>query len=390
MRIAFYAPLKPLEHPHPSGDLVIGSGLYHFLQGRGHELEKISQLRARWIYWKPWLWPRVVRHRNRSLTLCRKTAADLWLTYHSYYKAPDLLGSYCCRRLGIPYVIFQGIYSTKRRKGWTTWAGFVLNRQALLAAQHIFTNRREDFLNLARIVPEKRISYVAPGIFPEGFSFDPVSREQVRRKMDISDGTVVVTAAMFRPGVKTEGLSWVIRSCGELSRKNVSLYLIIAGDGKEGPRLRQMADHWLPGRVRFLGKVAREEMFRVYSAGDLFVFPGIRESLGMVYLEAQSCGLPVVAFADGGVPEVVAHEVSGYLVRPFDVKSFNQAIARLMDDSRARRQMGKAASNYVRNRHDLKKNYRIVEDILLELVRTRGQMTGRSSSRFKVQSLKLE
>jgi phosphatidyl-myo-inositol dimannoside synthase len=147
------------------------------------------------------------------------------------------------------------------------------------------------------------------------------------------------------------------------------LYLLIAGDGKEAPRLRQMADHWLPGRVRFLGKVAREEMYRFYSAGDLFVFPGISESLGMVYLEAQSCGLPVVAFADGGVPEVVADEISGYLVRPFDVRGFNQAIARLMDDSGMRRQMGKAASNYVRSRHDLNKNYRIVEDILLRLAR---------------------
>jgi phosphatidylinositol alpha-1,6-mannosyltransferase len=113
--------------------------------------------------------------------------------------------------------------------------------------------------------------------------------------------------------------------------------------------------------------VAREEMYRFYSAGDLFVFPGIRESLGMVYLEAQSCGLPVVAFADGGVPEVVADEVSGYLVRPFDARGFNQAIARLLADSGMRRQMGKAASNYVRSRDDLNKNYRMVEDILLGL-----------------------
>jgi phosphatidylinositol alpha-1,6-mannosyltransferase len=380
MRIAFYAPLKPLDHPHPSGDLVIGTGLYHFLIRRGHQIGRISRLRARWIYWKPWLWPQIFRNRNRSFNHCRKIAADLWLTYHSYYKAPDLLGPHCCRRLGIPYVIFQGIYSTKRRKHWTTWTGFVLNRQALLAAHHVFTNRKEDLLNLARLVPEKSLTYVAPGIFPEQFYFDSASRKQLRRKMDISDGIVVVTAAMFRPGVKTEGLSWVIRSCGQLYRENVPLYLVIAGDGKEGPRLRQMADHWLPGRVRFLGKVAREEMYRFYSAGDLFVFPGIRESLGMVYLEAQSCGLPVVAFADGGVPEVVADEVSGYLVRPFDVRGFNRAIARLMDDSGMRRQMGKAASNYVRSRHDLNKNYRIVEDILLGLARDqRSEVRGQRS-----------
>jgi len=386
MRIAFYAPLKPLDHPHPSGDLVIGTGLYHFLEGRGHQIGRISRLRARWIYWKPWLWPQVVRNRNRSLDHCRKMAADLWLTYHSYYKAPDLLGPYCCRRLGLPYVIFQGIYSTKRRKHWTTWAGFVLNRQALLTAHHVFTNRKEDLVNLARIVPEESLTYVAPGIFAEQFFFDSEWRKKLRLQMDIADGVVVVTAAMFRPGVKTEGLSWVIRSCGELFKKNVPLYLVIAGDGKEAPRLRQMADQLLPGRVRFLGKVAREKMYRFYSAGDLFVFPGIRESLGMVYLEAQSCGLPVVAFADGGVPEVVADEVSGYLIRPFDVKGFNQAIARLMDDSALRREMGKAASNYVRSRHDLQSNYRIVEDILLGLAQ--NQRTEDSSSKLQVPSSK--
>jgi len=369
MRIAFYAPLKPLDHPHPSGDLVIGTGLYHFLEGRGHQIGRISRLRARWIYWKPWLWPRVVRNRNRSLHHCRRMAANLWLTYHSYYKAPDLLGPYCCRCLGLPYVIFQGIYSTKRRKHWTTWAGFVLNRQALLNANHVFTNRKEDLVNLARIMPEESLTYVAPGIFTEQFFFSSEWRKQLRLQMNIADGVVVVTAAMFRPGVKAEGLSWVIRSCGELFKKNVPLYLVIAGDGKEAPRLRQMADQLLPGRVRFLGKVAREKMYRFYSAGDLFVFPGIRESLGMVYLEAQSCGLPVVAFADGGVPEVVADEVSGYLIRPFDLKGFNQAIARLMDDSALRREMGKAASNYVRSRHDLQSNYRIVEDILLGLAK---------------------
>jgi glycosyltransferase involved in cell wall biosynthesis len=368
LNIAFYAPLKPLGHPHPSGDLVIGTGLYQFLQGRNHRLESISQFRGRWIYWKPWRWPRFLRARSRSLQRCRRLDANLWLTYHSYYKAPDLLGPDCSRSLSLPYTIFQGIYSTKRRKRWQTWPGFVLNRRALLAAAHVFTNRKEDFVNLGRIVPAESLTYVMPGILPEQFIFDSRFRKQLRQEWDISEGVVVLTAAMFRPGVKSEGLSWVIRSCGELFRQNVPLYLVIAGEGKEERHLRQLADSYLPGRVRFLGKVAREEMYRFYSAGDLFVFPGIRESLGMVFLEAQSCGLPIVAFADGGVPEVVADGVCGYLVRPFDAREFNEAIARLLADRVLRKRMGEAASGYVRSRHDLKKNYHIVEDTLLGLV----------------------
>ncbi len=374
LKIAFYAPLKPLGHPHPSGDLVIGTGLYQFLEGRGHRLEGISQLRTRWIYWKPWRWLQFIKARSQALKHCGELAPNLWLTYHSYYKAPDLLGPDCCRRLRLPYVIFQGIYSTKRRKHWQTRAGFVLNRRALLAADHVFTNRKEDLFNLARIVDQQKLTYVVPGILPDNFSFDLKCRNQLRTELDVADGPVVLSAAMFRPGVKSEGLSWVIRSCGELFRRKVPLYLLIAGEGKEGFRLRQMADSWLPGRVRFLGKVAREEMYRFYSAGDLFVFPGIRESLGMVYLEAQACGLPVVAFADGGVSEVVADGISGYLVRPFEATDFNDAIARLLADPALRKGMGEAAREHVRRRHDLQKNYGLVEDVLLELVDKRGVM----------------
>lgn len=368
LRIAFYAPLKPLGHPHPSGDLVIGTGLYQFLKGRGHILERVSRFRSRWVYWKPWLWPQLVWAKTQAPKRCRRLGANLWMTYHSYYKAPDLLGPECCRRLGLPYAIFQGIYSTKRRKSWQTWTGFILNRRALLAADHVFTNRKEDLTNLTRIVTEQNLTYVVPGILPEQFTFDSRSRDELRQELGITDGVVVLTAAMFRPGVKAEGLSWVIRSCGALFRQNIPLHLVIAGEGKESSRLRQMADSHLPGRVRFLGKVARSAMSRFYSAGDLFVFPGIRESLGMVYLEAQSCGLPVVAFASGGVAEVVADGVSGYLVSPFDGEEFNQAMAGLLTDSAMRKRMGSAAADYVRRRHDLNRNYRVVEEILKGLV----------------------
>ncbi len=369
MRIAFYAPFKPLGHPRPSGDLTIGTGLYQFLEGRGHRLTQISKLRARWIYWKPWLWPKTVRARSQALQTCKTTGASIWLSYHSYYKAPDLLGPKCSRRLNLPYAIFQGIYSTKRRRDWRTWAGFELNRRALLCADHVFSNRKTDLLNLGRVVPSESLSYVVPGIEPEQFSFDAATRRKIRLEWGVDEQVVLLSAAMFRPGVKSEGLAWVIRSCAELNHKDYSFQLVIAGEGKEGPRLRQLAAEYLPGRVRFLGKIARDKMYRFYSAGDLFVFPGIRESLGMVYLEAQSCGLPVVAFADGGVPEVVAEGKSGYLVRPFDKSGFIAAVARLLSDFTLRRQMGEAAGRYVRQSHDVRKNYGKVEEVLLSLVK---------------------
>ena len=369
MNICFYAPFKPLGHPNPSGDLIIATGLYGYFKNRGHKVWPVSDLRARWIYWKPWQWPKILKELRRIMRGTGWDQPDLWLTYHTYYKAPDLLGPFAARYKKLPYVIFQGIFSTKRKRDWRTWPGYILNKRALFAARHVFTNRREDFVNLKRIIPSQRVTYVAPGIYPETFYFDPAARAELRRTWDVGDDPVVLSAAMFRPGVKAEGIAWVIRSCGHLMQKGVRFHLVIAGDGKEKASLERLADTLLPGRFRFVGKINRDMMHRFYSAGDMFVFPGIRETLGMVYLEAQSCGLPVIAFENGGIPEVVKNGETGFLLPLHEVNPFVDAMERLIVHVGLRRKMGAAASAYLRSHHDLNRNYRKVEDILTAIIK---------------------
>jgi glycosyltransferase involved in cell wall biosynthesis len=368
MRISFYAPFKPLGHAHPSGDLVIGTGLFEYLQNRGHQLMVASDCRLRWVYWTPWRWPGVLREALRAAGRARQFRPDIWLTYHAYYKAPDLLGPSISKHLVIPYVIFQGAFSTKRRKKINTLPGYLLNKKSLCAARHVFSNRRTDLLNLGRLLPQQDISYVAPGIYPEAFSFDGEARADLRRQWNVGDDPVVVSAAMFRPGVKTDGLGWVIRACGSLFRQGRRFHLVIAGDGTEKEKLHRLAAEHLPQKVTSAGKIARDQMYRFYSAGDIFVFPGIRESLGMVFLEAQSCGIPVVAFRNGGIPEVVRDGETGLLVPMFDSDRFAGAIEKLLTDTALRRQMGESARTYVREHHDLDNNYEKVEETLETVV----------------------
>ena len=161
-----------------------------------------------------------------------------------------------------PYVIFQGIYSTKRRRQWKTKPGFYLNKNTLRTADHVFTNKTVDQINLQRLLPLDRITYVAPGIIPSEFTFDGSARDDMRRKWQIGDERVIFSAAMFRPDVKTEGLSWVIRACGELFRQGNQFWLVIAGDGKEKKKLQKMAAEQVPGRVLFVGKIPRRDMYR--------------------------------------------------------------------------------------------------------------------------------
>ena len=368
MRILFYAPFKPLGHGHPSGDLVTATEIVDYLVRQGHEVIQASTLRCRWIYWKPWLWPKLRLETGRMLRQFQNDGVDIWFTYHTYYKAPDLLGPRAAKKLCVPYVVFQGIYSTKRRRNWKTRPGFHLNRRSLCAARHIFTNKKLDLLNLKRLIPENKITYIAPGLVPDNFNFDPTARAEVRKILKLGDDPVVFSAAMFRADVKTEGLTWVIRTCGELYRQGHPLWLVIAGDGKEKEKLKHLADAHLPQRVRFVGRIERGDMYRYYSAGDLFVFPGIRESLGMVFLEAQACGLPAVAFDNAGVPEAVKDGVTGLLVPAYDAKAFEGAIARLLNDVELRRKMGRSGKVYVRQHHDLNRNYQKMESVLQKFV----------------------
>ncbi|MGD9043573.1 MAG: glycosyltransferase family 4 protein [Desulfobacterales bacterium] len=340
-----------------------------YLKKQGHQVDTASSLRCRWIYWKPWLWPKLILEKRRIVRRFLKDNYDLWFTYHTYYKAPDLLGPYISSKLTLPYVIFQGIYSTKRRRKLKTWPGFYLNRSVLRSARHVFVNKTVDWLNLKRLLPNRSISYLAPGIHPDQFCFDLNARQALRAQWNSGDEPVVFSAAMFRSDVKTEGLIWVIRACGELVRRGHRLRLVIAGDGRERDKLQRLAQAQLPERFHFTGKIPRSEMFRYYSASDVFVFPGIQESLGMVFLEAQSCGLPVVAFDNAGVPEAVQDGRTGLLVPMYAARPFADAIERLLDNKDLRQQMGRAAQSHIRDSHDLSKNYQKMETKLQSLIR---------------------
>ena len=364
MRIYYYMPFKPLGHPNPSGDLIIGSGLFAYLRRCGHQVTLASRLRARWLYWKPWLWLRLLAEAARIVRQLRRAPPDIWLTYHSYYKAPDALGALCTLFCPTPYFIFQGVYSTKRRRHWKTGPGFLINRWVLSRAAAVFTNKRRDEINLRRVLAPDRVHYIAPGVDTARFRHDADARQQLRRAWSCQDLPVILTVAMFRPGVKTEGLQQTILACQALRRKGRLFRLVVCGEGASGPHLRALARRCLGDGALFPGKIPREEMYRYYSAADIFVFPGIREGLGMVYLEAQACGLPVVAFDRWGASELVRDGHTGLLCSAVRPQALLEALEPLIQDDGLRRRLGAAARRHVCAHHDQDRNHRYFERLL--------------------------
>jgi glycosyltransferase involved in cell wall biosynthesis len=369
LKIAFFCPNKPLSHAHPSGDLTIARDLYHALNHMGHECREIVAFRTRWFWKSPEGWFRAVTSFLEAYRNVRQFRPDLWLTYHSYYKSPDIFGPFISCLLGIPYVIFQPMYSTRRRKAAATRVGFTLNRLALKAASHAVTNNLNDLEALGRILRPEKITYLPSGIIPEEFQRNEAAGRKIRKQYAISDATpVIMTAARFRPGVKCDSLIYLFRSLELLKTAQGEFILLVVGDGPMEKHLRTLGGELLPGRTIFTGKVARRDLAQYYSAADLFAFPGIGESLGMVYLEAQACGLPVVALDSPGVSQVVSGGKTGLLVPRDAGEAMAEAIDALLKSPGARRKFGQEGFRYVREQRDAQRNYRQLSQKLEEIV----------------------
>ncbi len=365
MKIAFYSPNKPLAHPDPSGDQTIARTLVQALDTAGHQCVETAVFRARWFWKSPEGWARAAQALARSWRFCRSWRPDLWLTYHTYYKAPDVIGPWITRLFKIPYVLFQPMFSTKRRRDPATRRGFYLNRIALLSCCHAVTNNRNDIPALERILPADAVSYIPPGIFPERFQRNTRQGEIVRRKFRIPpEAMVLITVARFRPGVKWESLSFLVDALSLLDSDTLPFRILLVGDGPKENDLRRKASRLLGEKAVFCGRVSSEELFRYYSAADLFVFPGIGESLGMVYLEAQACQLPVVALRQPGVEQVVRHGTTGMLVSGHNPQDYAQTVNDLLRKPEKRCEMARRAALFVSRHRNAHRNYRHLADLL--------------------------
>ncbi len=367
MRIAFFAPHKHIDHPLPSGDLIIGRTLHNFLEAQGHDLLIASRTRLRHITVKPLKWPGLIPEFKRTLKRVWDFNPDIWLTYHSYYKSPDLLGPYISARLGIPYTIYQGVFATKYRRNLKTWPGYMLNKHALLHADHVFANKEVDFHNLSRIILPQKLSRTHVGIDVEQFEYSSSGAAEILRKYNLEGKQVILSTAMLREDVKAESITDLINAFAPLSKKFPQTILLIAGDGEARPRLQDSAEQKTGNSIVFLGRVKREELYKYYSAADIFAYPGINEALGMVYLEAQCCGLPVVAYSTSGPKEAVAHGETGLLSPEGDIPAMTANIEKLLLDLKLRAAMAKAAPIRIKKKFNLSTNLLEVEEQLNEI-----------------------
>jgi len=348
MRIAFYAPLKPPDHPVPSGDRRMAQLFLAALRLAGHEPILASRFRSYEGAGDPLRQTRLAalgqQVAERRLCLWREIpefTPELWFSYHVYHKAPDWLGPSIAAALGIPYVVAEASVTPIEALG--PWAfGHRAAEYAIRRADAVIGLNPSD---RERVLPLLRDPWrwIAFKPFLDAASYG-------RKGQPEAGPPRLITVAMMRPGDKLTSY----RILGDALSRMLDLpwSLEVVGDG---PARGDVENVLVPirERVTWTGSLGNAAIAERLALADVFAWPAFNEAFGMALLEAQASGLPVVAAASGGVGEVVVSGITGLLVAPGDAHAFAAAVRSLILDRGQRAAFAEAARRRVLQEHDL-------------------------------------
>ncbi len=196
-----------------------------------------------------------------------------------------------------------------------------------------------DQLNIEVVTPSRWLAYEAGrsslfrdrkiSVIPYGFPLDkfkPGHLEELRARVGLSPKDKVVLFGADNIANKRKGIQYLLpalRKLYELGHKDI-VFACFGTFPKD-------FDPGIPGKMLNFGQVASEEQIAlIYSIADLFVLPSLEDNLPNTVVESMACGTPVAGFNIGGVPDMIEHKKTGYLVKPQDVDDLVKGISWLL------------------------------------------------------------
>ncbi len=231
-------------------------------------------------------------------------------------------------------VLAHGLELMPTREVWRRAAWGRMQRGVLESAELVIANSEYTKALTLSTAPKARVEAIPLAV--DHVRFSPGDRAAARAKFGVGEGKRVVTTVARVEGYKAHDT--VLRALAAMPReaRRETLYLV-AGRGPALMGLKQLAERLgLEENVRWLGFVAEEDLADLYRATDLFVL-ATRESkdaqavegFGLVYLEAQACGTPVVGTTTGGIRDAVKPGRGGFLIAPDDIHALTELLVRL-------------------------------------------------------------
>jgi len=344
-RIAFYAPLKSPDHPVPSGDRELALGIQAALirNNLGLGVELVSQLRCYDARGDSNVQQQLILDANqeidRILSDPQARSYQSWVTYHNYYKAPDLIGPTVCEQLNIPYILIEASIATVRRQG--PWAEFARRSDSACASATLilYLTERDRVALIDHQQPEQKILH-----FPPFLILDKLP--DLKPAGDRAAQPEILSVGMLRGGDKFNSYEIIADVLPRLKTRDWRLSIV--GDGSAKEEIETLFTKFGES-VIFRGRLEREQVDDAYQRAQVFLWPGVNEAFGMVYLEAQAMGVPVVAQDRVGVRDVIAP--ANTLVPVNDHALLAQQVDTVLESAKLRQTMGDAGRAFVRDSH---------------------------------------
>jgi glycosyltransferase involved in cell wall biosynthesis len=240
-------------------------------------------------------------------------------------------------------------YEQEKKNGYTSVRGKIANYYMnWLAKLEEKTAHNANLIvtisnySLAKIqkyygIKQKKVRVVPNGVDVEKFKpiQDPAA---VKRQFGLDNEPCVLFVGSL---IARKGLYFLVEAAKKIVKENAKTKFLIVGNG---PLKNQLSDSIesanLSGNFKFFGNLKEDVLSAVYNCADVFVLPSIQEGQGIVLLEAQASGKPVVAFEVGGINEAVRNGETGLLVELGSSDKLADALLELLSDKALREKMG--------------------------------------------------
>lgn len=294
---------------------------------------------------------------------------------------PQGLISMCLKKLlGVPYMVYchgEEITQTDPRRYQPAVRNLIYNSANGVIAANEFA--RQGLMRVG--VPESNIFKILPGVDSERFSPRPPNPDLVRR-YGLQGKTVLLTVGRLVP---RKGHSLVLQALARIRDRVPPFHYLIVGEGPERESIRSLATQLrLSGNVTFAGKVPEDQLPDFYNLCDVFVVAsrivdGDLEGFGMVFLEANAAGKPVLGGRTGGTSEAVIENSNGILVDPENIDELAIGLELFLSNADVRHRLGTAGLHRARTEFSWQAQARCLREVC-ETILERARAAPRSES----------